>query len=60
MAFAITNKCTACGECLDSCPVDAIEVGEPIFVISDLCCEFEDCVVTCPENAIIPEKDLVD
>lgn len=54
MAYTITDACTTCGECLDACPVEAIEPGEPIFVITDLCCDFAECVATCPEHAIVP------
>ncbi|MCK5352882.1 4Fe-4S binding protein, partial [bacterium] len=28
MAHVITDECTACGSCIDSCPVDAISEGE--------------------------------
>ncbi len=35
------------------CPVSAISVGDPIYVISDECCDFEDCVVMCDDDAIV-------
>jgi ferredoxin len=54
MAFTITDKCTACDLCLDTCPIDAISPGDPIYVIDDTCCEFEECLVVCPEDAIVP------
>ena len=54
MAYTITDKCTACDECIDVCPIDAISAGDPIYVIDDTCCDFEECVVACPEEAIIP------
>jgi len=58
MPFTITDACTACEQCLDTCPVDAIEPGTPVFVIDEtLCCDFEECVVVCPEDAIIPLAD---
>jgi ferredoxin len=57
MAFVITDKCNACGVCLDECPIEAIEPGEAKFVINDLCCEFQECVAVCPEEAIVHEND---
>lgn len=56
--YLINNKCTACGECLDVCPIGAIEVGVPMYVIDDTCCDFEECVVVCPENAIVVTETL--
>ena len=59
MAYKIISTCTACGACLPVCPIDAISVGEPIFVIDlELCCDFEDCLAVCPVDAIVPvEQD---
>ena len=55
MAYKITSVCTACGACLPVCPIDAILVGDPIYVIDqELCCDFEDCLAVCPVNAIVP------
>ncbi len=56
--FVITDKCSACGLCLDECPISAIEVGEPIYVINDTCCDFEECVSVCPEDAIVSEDEI--
>lgn len=50
--FVITPDCTACGLCVDECPISSIEVGDPIYVINDTCCDFEECVAVCPEDAI--------
>jgi ferredoxin len=54
MAYQIIGACTACGLCLPECPIDAIEVGDPIYVINDTCCDFEDCLPVCPVEAILP------
>ncbi len=54
MAYQILTTCTACGQCLEACPIDAIEPGDPIYVINDTCCDFEDCLAVCPVDAIAP------
>ncbi|MBI1880123.1 MAG: 4Fe-4S binding protein [Chloroflexi bacterium] len=54
MAYKIIDTCTACGLCVPECPIDAITVGDPIYVIDDTCCDFEDCLAVCPVAAIIP------
>jgi ferredoxin len=58
MAFVILDNCNACGLCVDECPIEAIEVGDPIYVINDTCCEFEECVAVCPEDAIVNEAEI--
>lgn len=48
------SLCTGCGDCIDSCPEEAIE-GKPGFIhIIDekLCDKCGDCVSSCPEKAI--------
>lgn len=46
------DECTACGECADWCPADAIEIGEAAQVDEALCIGCGECVVTCPSEAI--------
>jgi ferredoxin len=54
MAYKITDKCTACGSCKDSCPAEAIKEGTPVYVIdADLCIDCANCVETCPVTAIV-------
>ena len=54
MPYTITSACTACGNCLPVCPIDAIAVGAPIYVIdAELCVDFEECLPVCPVDAII-------
>ncbi|MBV7337925.1 4Fe-4S binding protein [Chloroflexi bacterium TSY] len=54
MAYKIIDTCTACDLCVPECPIDAISVGDPIYVIDDSCCDFEDCLAVCPVDAIVP------
>jgi NAD-dependent dihydropyrimidine dehydrogenase PreA subunit len=56
--FVITDKCSACGLCIDECPISSIEVGDPIYIINDTCCDFEECVSVCPEEAIVSEDEI--
>ena len=54
MPYRIVDTCTACGDCLPACPIDAIAVGDPIYVIDlALCVDFEDCLPVCPVDAIV-------
>lgn len=57
MAFQITDACTRCDLCVDVCPIGAVSMGDPIYVIDDTCCDFEECVIVCPEGAIVPVSD---
>lgn len=58
---AVVNEeeCTACGECLDRCPVGAIEVEDNAVVDRDKCLGCGLCATTCPTEAIslIPRED---
>jgi ferredoxin len=53
LAHVITDECTGCGSCIDSCPVDAISEGEIYVIDAELCTDCGDCVETCPVEAII-------
>jgi len=48
------DKCTGCGECVDICPAEVLEMvdekSSPVHIEECLGCE--SCVETCPENAI--------
>jgi ferredoxin len=53
---AIVDKdlCTGCGQCVDSCPVEAISMNDnDIAVVDpDTCVDCGDCVDICPVDAI--------
>ena len=53
MAYKITDECTACGSCIDSCPVEAIKQGDKYSIDADLCIDCGVCVDTCPVSAIV-------
>ena len=53
MAHIITEECTACGSCIDSCPTDAISEGEIYVIDAELCTDCGACVETCPVEAIV-------
>ncbi len=54
MAYEITDDCTACGVCMDSCPAEAIKEGDDKYSIdADLCIDCGACVDTCPTGAIV-------
>jgi Fe-S-cluster-containing hydrogenase component 2 len=47
------EKCTACGSCVDTCPVGALAVKEGVTVVDDgECIECSACVDVCPTSAI--------
>ncbi|MBN1694452.1 4Fe-4S binding protein [candidate division WOR-3 bacterium] len=54
MAITINkSKCTGCGECVDTCPVEALSIkNEKAVVDNDECIDCGACVNTCPEGAI--------
>ncbi len=64
MALKIIDECISCDGCVEVCPTTAIEVCDPIYVISAMiCCECvgyhkePSCVKICPVDAIIVDKD---
>lgn len=55
MAYKITDDCTACGTCIDECPVDAISEGDIYVIDPDICTDCGSCADVCPVEAIEPE-----
>lgn len=54
MTYKITDSCTTCGSCKDSCPAEAIKEGAPKYAIdADTCIDCGSCVDTCPVKAIV-------
>jgi len=48
------NSCNACGNCLQICPVDAIEFGADGKAVIDQtkCNQCGKCITICPQDAI--------
>ena len=50
------EKCTACGECVEACPLEAIEIKDEVAVVDeDTCGDCGACVEVCPSEAITVE-----
>jgi len=47
-----SELCIACGQCVDRCPVDAINLEDYAIVEENLCLGCGLCASICPENAI--------
>jgi len=67
MSLLITDECIACDACREECPNEAIEEGDPIYVIDpDRCTEclghYDEpaCVSACPVDCIIPDPDNIE
>ncbi len=55
-AIVEQKLCTACGECVDACPVGAISISDEYAEVSDECTLCGMCVDACPYEAIsIPQ-----
>ena len=51
-AIVDKEKCTGCGTCVDTCPVEAITVEDKAVIDKENCIECGVCVEGCPEEAI--------
>jgi len=53
MAVVISSACISCGTCVDTCPFEALYLGEEkCEVIADKCRECTKCIKVCPTEAI--------
>jgi uncharacterized Fe-S center protein len=53
MPYRITDKCRACGTCMDECQNGAIEdLGNAFRINSGKCGECGSCMDVCPNEAI--------
>ncbi|MBN2056453.1 4Fe-4S binding protein [bacterium] len=51
-AIVEKEKCTACGACVEVCPVEAITLEDVAVIDPDTCIDCGVCVDECPEGAI--------
>ncbi|MCK5538301.1 MAG: 4Fe-4S binding protein [Bacteroidales bacterium] len=57
MAYIIDKEeCTACGACMDECPVEAIIEGDVYSIDADACTDCGACADVCPVECISPEE----
>ena len=51
------ETCTGCETCVDTCPVEAIEMKDDLAVVDEeTCTDCGECVDSCPVEAIILEE----
>lgn len=48
-----TDKCTGCGQCVESCPYTSIEIKDGKAYINEYCQLCRTCLGACPEGAIV-------
>lgn len=51
-AIVNKDKCDGCGECVEVCPVGAIQIQKGKAIVSDNCIDCSICVRSCPNGAI--------
>ncbi len=54
----ITDNCTECGICTETCTFKAVTPGSPYTIIKERCDECGSCILACPEDAIV-ESDTI-
>ena len=54
--YQITARCTACGLCLDACPVEVISEGDVYRIERARCLECGRCAEACPVDAVEPSR----
>jgi Fe-S-cluster-containing hydrogenase component 2 len=58
MIYIQSKQCVGCGDCLDACPVGAIQLTDGYAVIDqDKCQQCEICLPICPQHAIVAVMD---
>lgn len=52
------SKCNLCGECIPSCPVQALKIENERLVITEACTLCRICIDTCPTGALYVEEEI--
>lgn len=52
----VSDDCTDCGRCANSCPMSAIMTEDPRVTLHEECIVCRTCENTCPENAILFDR----
>lgn len=67
MSLMINDECIACDACREECPTEAIEEGDPIYIVDpDRCTEcvgiYDEpvCIAVCPVDCFVLDKDNVE
>jgi ferredoxin len=67
MSLFIGEECIACDACRDECPNEAIEEGDPVYLIDpDICTEcvgsYDEpaCISVCPVDCIDVDPDNIE
>lgn len=50
--YYITNACNGCGICVQKCPINCIEKGQPYKIIETNCLRCGNCYYHCPQKAV--------
>jgi electron transfer flavoprotein alpha subunit/NAD-dependent dihydropyrimidine dehydrogenase PreA subunit len=53
----LSDKCGGCGQCIDACPYDGIEVAGALAKFKDTCNWCGACVKACTFDAIVEEEE---
>jgi ferredoxin len=57
MPHKITDECILCGACLAECPEEAIEEGDPTYIIDPkICTDCGNCAEVCPTDSCVPDE----
>lgn len=53
MPVSVDNdKCEGCGDCVEECPSEALEVVDSKVKVNDECIDCYACIEACPTNAL--------
>ncbi len=58
MTFVVTDECTLCYDCVESCPADCFHEGASMLAINpEECSDCGNCELECETGAILPDSD---